>query len=152
MDLTDIASIAGKGGLFKIMKPTKNGVIVESLDKQKKKMVVGASHRVSALKDVSIYTTDSEGSVSVGEVLQKIHDEFGNDPGLDGKSDADEYRAFLKHVLPEHDENRVYPSDIKKLITWYRILMREIPEVFSKEEENATDTEQQDNTDEQSQG
>lgn len=144
MDLTDIASIAGKGGLFKIMKPTKNGVIVESLDKQKKKMVVGASHRVSVLKDVSIYTTDSEGSVGVGEVLQKIHDEFGDDPGVDSKSDADEYRAFLKHVLPEHDESRVYPSDIKKLITWYRILMREMPEVFSKEE-NATDTEQQDN-------
>lgn len=135
MNLNEIASIAGKGGLFHIIKPTRGGVIVETLDEQKKKMVMGTNHRVSILKEVSIYTTDSEGSVPLEEVFQRIYSEFGDDPGVDTSSDQDEMKAFLKHVIPDYDEERVYPSDMKKLIAWYKILYQYAPEVLKKEEE-----------------
>lgn len=133
MNLNEIASISGKGGLFHILKPTRGGVIVETLDEQKKKIVVSANHRVSVLKEVSIYTTDSEGSVSLEEVFYKIHDEFGNDLGVGTSSDPEELQAFLKHVLPEYDQERVYPSDMKKLISWYKLLYHHAPELLKKE-------------------
>lgn len=134
MDLKEIASISGKGGLYHILKPTRTGVIVESLDDQKKKLVVGANHRVSVLQEVSIYTTDAEGSVPLEDVFAKIHEEFGEDPGVD-TSDAEELKAFTKHIIPEYDEDRVYPSDMKKLVNWYKILLEYAPEVFEQQEE-----------------
>lgn len=146
MNLNEIASIAGKGGLFHIIKPTRGGVIVETLDEQKKKMVMGTNHRVSILKEVSIYTTDSEGSVPLEEVFQRIYSEFGDDPGVDTSSDQDEMKAFLKHVIPEYDEERVYPSDMKKLIAWYKILYQYAPEVLKKEEEKPEEEEEQKST------
>lgn len=134
MDLKEVASISGKGGLYHILKPTRTGVIVESLDAQKKKMVVGANHRVSVLQEVSIYTTDAEGSMPLEDVFAKIHEEFGDDPGVD-TSDAEELKAFTKHIIPEYDEERVYPSDMKKLVNWYKILLEYAPEVFEQTEE-----------------
>lgn len=140
MDFSEIASISGKGGLYHIVKPTRTGMIVETLDDQKKKMVVGANNRVSVLKEVSIYTTDAEGSVPLEDVFAKIHEEFGDDPGVD-TSDTEELRAFTKHVVPEYDEDRVYPSDMKKLVSWYKILLAQAPQVFEKKDEAQTSEE-----------
>ncbi|MEM9833333.1 MAG: DUF5606 domain-containing protein [Bacteroidota bacterium] len=136
MDLSEIASIAGKGGLFHVLKPSRSGMIVETLDDQKKKMMVNMNQRVSVLKEVSIYTTDAEGSVPLADVFQKIYQEFGDDPGVD-TSDAEELKAFLKHIVPEYDESRVYVSDMKKLVNWYGILLTHAPEAIqpAKEEE-----------------
>lgn len=130
MNLSEIASIAGKGGLFHILKPTRGGVIVETLDDQRKKMVLGANHRVSVLKEVSIYTTDSEGSVPLEAIFQKIYAEFDNDLGVETTSDPEELKAFLQHILPQYDEDRVYLSDMKKLVGWYNILYQFAPEVL----------------------
>lgn len=135
MDFSEIASISGRGGLFYILKPTRTGMVVETLDEQKKKMVVGANHRVSVLQEVSIYTTDAEGSVPLKDVFFKIHEEFGDDPGVD-TSDAEELRAFTRHIIPEYDEERVYPSDMKKLVSWYKILLQQAPEVLEKKAED----------------
>ena len=141
MDLSKIASIAGKGGLFRIMKPTRTGVIVEPLNDQKKKLVIGANYRVSVLQEVSIYTTDGEGSIPLEEVFAKIQQEFGDDPGVD-TSDAEELKAFLKHVVPNYDTERVYTSDMKKLVNWYNILSQHAPEVLSSDATTvATETE-----------
>ena len=122
MELKEIASVSGKGGLFKVLKPSKTGMILESLDSKRSKLIAGINHQVSLLDEISIYTLDSEGSRPLNEVFLKIKEEFGDDPGVDSKSDPEELRAFLKHILPEHDPDRVYPSDIKKLVTWYGIL------------------------------
>ena len=142
MDLSKIASIAGKGGLFRIMKPTRTGVIVEPLNDQKKKLVIGANYRVSVLQEVSIYTTDGEGSIPLEEVFAKIQQEFGDDLGVD-TSDAEELKAFLKHVVPNYDTERVYTSDMKKLVNWYNILSQHAPEVLSSDATTveATETE-----------
>lgn len=135
MEFKDIASISGKSGLYKIIKPTRTGVIVEALDEQKKKLVVSGNARVSVLQDVSIYTTDAENSVHLSEVLYKIKKEFGDDPGVESTSSADELEAFIKHVLPNYDPEKVYPSDMKKLVTWYYILLKEAPELLEEKKQ-----------------
>ncbi len=134
MDLSEIASIAGKGGLYHIIKPTRGGVIVETLDEQKKKMVMSTNNRVSVLKEVSIYTTDSEGSVPLETIFQKIYTEFGDDPGVESTSDTEELKAFVQHMVPNYDEDRVYPSDMKKLVSWYNILYKFAPDVLKTED------------------
>lgn len=139
MEYNEIASVAGKGGLYKVVKPTRTGVILESLDNQKKKIVANATQRISVLSDISIYTTDQEDSRSLVEVMHTIFEEFGEDPGIDSSSDSDELKAFLKHVLPEYDEQRVYPSDIKKLVSWYKVLYREAPELLSQNETDSSE-------------
>jgi Domain of unknown function (DUF5606) len=131
MELSEIASISGKGGLFRIFKPTKTGVILESMDEAKTKIVASATQRLSVLNEISIYTTTKEGTVALDTVLKKIYNDFKNDPGVDGNSDPAELKAFLKSVLPEYDEDRVYVSDIKKLVKWYSIIASYAPEILA---------------------
>lgn len=135
MTLDDIATISGKGGLFKVFKPAKSGVILESLDDAKTKLVATANHRLSILSEISIYTTTKEGTVALIDVLKKINSSFGNDLGLDAEADASELKSFLKSVLPEYDEARVYVSDIKKLVKWYGVILKYAPEILTAPEE-----------------
>jgi len=136
MTLSDIATISGKGGLFKVLAPTKSGVILESLDEAKSKMVATTNHRLSLLNEISIYTTTKEGTVGLEDVLKKIHKDFSDDLGVDANSDASELKAFMKAVLPEYDEDRVYVSDIKKLVKWYGSILKHAPELFAVTAEN----------------
>ncbi|WP_186757671.1 DUF5606 family protein [Echinicola salinicaeni] len=138
MEFNEIATVAGKPGLYKVLKPSRSGVILESMDAKKSKLVVGANHRVSILSEISIYTLTEEGSEPLQDVMIIIEKEFEGDTGLAKGADNDEYMAFMKHILPEFDEERVYPSDIKKLISWYRIIREHAPEVL---EEKATESE-----------
>jgi hypothetical protein len=137
MELTEIASISGKGGLFKVVKPGKSGVLLESLDAAKTKVVAGAAQRMSLLSEISIYTTTKEGTVALQDVLKKINKDFGTDLGVDANSDASELKSFLKSVLPEFDQDRVYVSDIKKLVKWYSVLHEYAPEVFVEKTDEA---------------
>jgi glutamate-1-semialdehyde aminotransferase len=137
MELTEIASISGKGGLFKVVKPGNAGVLLESLDAAKTKVVAGAAQRMSLLSEISIYTTTKEGTVALQDVLKKINKDFGNDLGVDVNSDANELKSFLKSVLPEYDQDRVYVSDIKKLVKWYSILHEYAPEIFVEKSDEA---------------
>jgi len=137
MTLAEIATLSGKGGLFKVVAPTKSGVILESLDEAKTKVVATASNRLSLLNEISIYTTTKEGTVALEEVLKKIHTDFGTDVGIDSNADGTELKAFLKAVLPEYDEARVYVSDIKKLVKWYELILTYAPEILAPEKEES---------------
>lgn len=139
MTIADIATVSGKGGLFRVVAPTKSGVILETLDEAKSKMVATTNHRLSLLNEISIYTVNKEGNVPLEDVLKKIQMEFGDDLGVDGNSDSDELRAFMKSVLPEFDESRVYTSDIKKLVRWYGIIRQHAPEVLAENREENTE-------------
>ena len=134
MEFKDVASVSGKSGLYKVLKPTRTGVILESMDESKTKMVTSLNARVSILDEVSIYTNTKEGSVALKEVLRKIYKEFDSDPGVDAKSSPEELKSFLKFIQPDFDENRVYPSDIKKLVQWYKTLYVQAPELLKEEE------------------
>ncbi len=135
MDLKEIASVSGKGGLFKIVKPTRSGVILESMDEKASRLVANANHRISVLKEISVYTNTSEGSVPLEEVFQTIYKEFGDDPGIDSSSSPEELKAFLQHNLPDYDRDRVYVSDIKKLVSWYKVLLQYAPETLQAPKE-----------------
>ncbi|MBE62138.1 MAG: hypothetical protein CMB89_07230 [Flammeovirgaceae bacterium] len=135
MDFSEVASVSGKGGLYRVLSPTRTGVILETLDDTKKKMIANMQSKVSILSDISIYTTDEEGAVPLKDVMIKIHKEFNGDTGLSSSSDSDELKSFLKFILPDYDEDRVYVSDIKKLVTWYNLLSAKLPELFEEPKE-----------------
>ncbi|GAA4849827.1 DUF5606 domain-containing protein [Algivirga pacifica] len=138
MKLRDVAAIAGKPGLYKILKPTRTGVIVEEIGGTKK-MVVNANQRISVLQEISIYVVgEAEESIPLEDAFKMIHEK------CEGKADvnvADEasLREFMEDALPNYDQARVYNSDIKKLVNWYNLLAANYPEVFEDDEEEATE-------------
>lgn len=134
MDLKEIATVSGKGGLFKMLKPTRSGVILESIDELKTKLVAGPQYRVSLLKEISIYTTGKESSVQLEEVLSAIFEKYSKNVPVQPKASSEELFSFLEQVVPQYDRERVYSSDIKKLVTWYTILVTYAPELFEKKE------------------
>jgi hypothetical protein len=137
MKIEEIATVSGKGGLFKVLAPTKSGVILESMDDAKTKMIATSNHKLSLLNEISIYTTTKEGTVALDHVLRKIKNEYGNDLGVDANADPSELKAFLKSVLPEYDDDRVYVSDIKKLVKWYEIIFNRAPEILEEPKDEA---------------
>ena len=132
MNFKDIATVAGKPGLYKVLKPTRSGVVLESMDEKKAKLVAGMAQRVSILSDISIYTLTEEGAEPLESVMKKIEAEYKGDTGVDSSSSDAELRAFLKSVLPEFDDARVYTSDIKKLVAWYKIIRTAFPKVLEE--------------------
>lgn len=129
--LKEVANVSGKPGLFRILKPSRAGVIVESLDGKREKTLIGPTARVSVLKDVSIFTDGAEESVALSDVFLKIREIHGEEVTLSVKTSSDkELIEFLAEVLPEFDRSKVYVSDIKKVITWYNLLSKYIPEAF----------------------
>jgi len=129
--LKEIANVSGKGGLFRILKPSRAGVIVESLDEKREKTLIGPTARVSVLKDVSIFTDGEEESAPLADVFLKIREIHGEEIVLQPKNASDkELIEFLNKVLPDFDRSKVYVSDIKKIITWYNLLSKYTPELF----------------------
>jgi len=130
--LKEIANVSGKGGLFRILKPSRAGVIVESLDEKHEKSLIGPTARVSVLKDVSIFTEGEQESIPLADVFLKIREVHGEEVTLQVKSASDkDLIEFLNEILPEFDRSRVYVSDIKKVITWYNLLSKYIPQLFT---------------------
>lgn len=115
---------------------------MESLDEKKQKLVVGADARVSILSEISIYTHTADGATPLIDVMRTIHSEFDGDTDLDKNSDSEELKSFLKHVLADYDEDRVYVSDIKKLVTWYNLITKICPEVLDADLEEDSQEEE----------
>lgn len=119
-DLKDIITVAGMPGLYRILKPTTQGVLVESLSADKKRLVMNQNKPVSKLEDISIYTEAD--TVPLADILKKAEELFGKTLPVNPKSDDASLREWMEKVLPEYDKERVYPSNIKKLVAWYEIL------------------------------
>ena len=122
MDLGGIISISGMSGLYKVIAQSKSGLIVESL-LDKKRMPAHSTNRISALADVSIYSTGDD--VPLKDVFQKIYDKEKGGPCIDHKSADAELRKYFKAAFAEYDEERVYTSDIKKVLMWYNLLQKD---------------------------
>lgn len=121
--LETILAISGKPGLFKLVSRGNNNLIVETLDTQKKRFPAFAADKIISLADIAMYTDEKE--VPLRQVLNNIKaKESGKTTSIDyRKASKDELYAFLGEVLPNFDGDRIYPSDIKKLIQWYNILV-----------------------------
>lgn len=128
--LKEIANFSGKSGLYRILKPGRGGVIVESLDGKREKSMIGASSRVSVLKDISIFMAEEEKSTPLADVFMSVHSKY-KDQTLDAKALSDyQLIDFMTEVLPGYDTDKVYLSDIRKIISWYNILSVQLPEIF----------------------
>jgi hypothetical protein len=116
MELKDIFSIAGMSGLYKVASQMRSGILVESLA-DGKKTPVGTNHRVSSLSDISVFTTT--GDIPLAEVLKTIHRKTSGNISVDLKADNDTLKKYFKTLIENYDEERVYVSDIKKMLGWY---------------------------------
>ena len=129
--LQEVANISGKPGLYRIVKPGRAGVIVESLDQLHKREMINANAKVSVLKEISVYTEDINKATPLGEIFLSIRKDFGNKVELDTKNATNkEIFDFFGKVMPDFDKERVYPTDVKKIINWYNILSENLPELF----------------------
>jgi hypothetical protein len=122
MSLDKILSVSGKPGLYQIVTQTRTGAVVESLI-DKKRITVGAHSNISILSEIAIYTLTEE--VPLRDVLKKVKDkESGKPTSISHKDGNDTLEEFFFEVLPDYDEDRVYPSDIKKVVQWYNLLQK----------------------------
>ena len=122
MTLDKILSISGKPGLFKIVTQTRSGLVAESLI-DGKKTSVNVHSNVSILSEIAIYTLTEE--VPLRDVLKKIMDkENGQPTAVSHKASKIELEEYFFEVLPDYDEDRVYASDIKKIVQWYNLLQQ----------------------------
>jgi hypothetical protein len=119
MNLEKILAITGKPGLYALKVQTRSGFVAESLI-DGKKITVGLRNNVSLLSEISMYTHSEEKPLA--EVMRNIAVKENNGPALSHKEDNDKLIAYFKEVLPDYDEDRVYPSDIKKVLNWYNML------------------------------
>ncbi|PZD78235.1 DUF5606 domain-containing protein [Mesonia sp. K7] len=131
MSFDKILSISGKPGLYEIKAQTKGGFIAQKID-DKKKLNVNLRHNVSMLSEIAMYTYTEE--VPLREVFQKIADKENGGETISHKESKAKLESYFQEVLPEYDEDRVYASDIKKVVQWYNMLVKSGINNFAEEE------------------
>ncbi len=118
MNLLGIVAVSGKPGLWKALAQNKTGYILESLDAHKTKLVANLSTaKIAALHEITIFGLDED--IKLTDVFERMKN-AGTVP--DAKADGKKLRAFFREVAPDHDEEKVYASDMKKVINWYQSL------------------------------
>lgn len=132
MNLENILAISGKPGLFKLVSKSKKNIIVESFE-DKKRFPTGTLTNISSLGDIAIYTYDEE--IPLKDVFLKIHKKENGAKAISHKSDKKELIGYFREVLPKYDEERVYPSNLKKIVQWYNILVDSDFGFLTKEDE-----------------
>ena len=137
MELSKILSISGRAGLFKVISQAKNAVIVESLTDPKRFPVFG-HEKMSSLEEISVFTTDED--LPLKEVFKAMYEKLQENETVDPKSDSKVLQVFFLEMVPEYDQERVYPSDIKKILNWYNLLLANQLLDFSGEEEEKEKT------------
>jgi hypothetical protein len=119
MNLKDILAISGESTLFKFVAQGKNAVIVENLETGRR-FSAGAHLRVSALDEISIFTSGED--MPLGNVMDRLWDKESGGEAISHRQPDAELKKYFAEVLPEYDRDRVYTSDIKKVLHWYNIL------------------------------
>jgi len=140
--LKTILSISGKPGLYKLVSQGKNMLIVESISAEKKRFPAYSHEKIISLGDIAMYTEEDE--VPLKDVLNSMKEkENGQVASIDvKKSTPDQLRSYLAEILPTFDRDKVYPTDIKKLISWYNILItNDITDFDTVEEETSEEEE-----------
>ncbi|APG64382.1 hypothetical protein LPB136_02925 [Tenacibaculum todarodis] len=121
MDFNKIIAVTGKPGLFEILSQTKTGVIVKNL-LEDKRFPITATHNVSLLENIAIYTYEKE--VPLGAVIKAIADKEDGKEAISHKESGKKLEAYFAEVLPDYDAERVYTSNIKKVVQWYNLLAK----------------------------
>ena len=142
MDLSKIVSIAGKPGLYMIKSQAIGRIIVESLI-DGKNIPAFAHDRMSSLEEISIFSVDEDRPLK--EVFKGIHDKMGDQVDFDVKKATNEQlRAKFLEVMPDYDQEAVYPSDMKKVFQWYQMLMdKNLLDFTEERQEEAAETKEE---------
>lgn len=120
MEFSKIIAVTGKPGLYQVISQSKNAIIVESL-LDKKRGAVNAAQNVSLLENIAIYTYEED--MPLLDVFKAIYTKTEGSKALSHKESGNKLQAFFAEVLPNYDDERVYTSNIKKVIQWYNILI-----------------------------
>lgn len=121
MELKDILSITGQPGLYKYIAQSKTGMIVESIENQKR-MNAYASQKISSLEDIAIFTNEKE--MPLAEVLKKMYEKETGKAAIDHKAENKDLEKYFAELIPDYDRDRVYASHIKKIVSWYNLLVQ----------------------------
>jgi hypothetical protein len=136
MDLKEILSVSGKPGLFKTIAQTKNGVIIEALS-DGKRLQAFASDKISSLGEISIFTTADD--MPLREVFRLMQEKTSGEPAPGTKASDKDLKAFFESVVPGYDQERVYVSHMKKIISWFNLLIANGITDFSEPAEESTE-------------
>ncbi len=137
MSLEKIIAISGKPGLYELISQTRGGFIVTALADGKKQSI-SMKNNVSVLTEIAIYTYGEE--VPLKDVLASINEKENGEPTISHKSSKKELENLLREILPEYDEERVYASDIKKIVQWYNLLQQAGVELAISEDDKSKTT------------
>ncbi|MGJ8742965.1 DUF5606 family protein [Polaribacter sp.] len=135
MEFNKIIAVTGKPGLYQVVSQSKNAIIVEALA-DKKRLAINTTQNVSLLENIAIYTYEEE--VPLLKVFKIIADKTAGKEALSHKENGKKLETFFTEILPDYDEERVYTSNIKKVIQWFNILIKAGLD-FSKIEATATE-------------
>lgn len=119
MVLKDILAISGEPGLFKFIAQGKNAIIVEHLETGKRSSAY-SSAKVSSLEDISVFTENED--LLLGKVFDKIFEKESGGPAIDSKTEAEKLKKYFEEIIPDYSKEKVYVSDMKKIILWYNLL------------------------------
>jgi hypothetical protein len=120
MEFNKIIAVTGKPGLFEVVSQTKTGIIVESLN-DKKRVPILSTHNVSLLENIAIFTYDEE--VPLLTIFKSISEKEEGKETISHKESGAKLSSFFAEILPEYDQERVYTSNIKKIVQWYNALI-----------------------------
>ena len=129
MNVEKILAISGKPGLYELKVQTRSGFVAESM-LDGKRITVGMRSNVSLLSEISMYTHSEEKPLV--EIMRAIAVKENEGPAISHKEDTAKLLEYFKQIVPDYDEDRVYPSDIKKVLNWYNMLQAK--GMVSKEE------------------
>ncbi|NPA44082.1 MAG: hypothetical protein GXO49_00960 [Chlorobi bacterium] len=140
MELSKILSIGGKPGLYKHIAQSKTGIVIESITDGKRTSAF-ASEQISSLNDISIFTNDED--VKLEDVFKNIYEKEGGKKAINPKkASSEEIKAYFESVLPDYDKDRVYVSDMKKVLKWYNLLVENNILEFNKEDDKVEEKEE----------
>jgi hypothetical protein len=137
MVLKDILAISGESGLFKFIAQGKNAIIVEHVETGKRSSAF-SSAKVSSLEDISVFTESED--LPLGKVFDKIFEKESGGLAIDSKSEAEKLKKYFEELIPDYSREKVYVSDIKKIILWYNLLQKKSMLVM-EEPDKPADTE-----------
>jgi len=133
MEFSKILSILGRPGLYKVISQAKNAVIVESLIDQKR-FPVFEHEKISSMEEIRVFSAGDD--IPLTDVFKTMHDKLQEKEAIDPKSDNKLLKDFFLEMVPDYDQNRVYVSDIKKILNWYNLLLKSDLLDFPDEEES----------------
>ena len=141
MDLKDIMAISGKPGLYKFVAQGRNAIIVEQIETGKRTSAF-THERINSLEEITVFTDDKDKPLK--DVFKAIYEKEDGKESISPKSDNQTLKDYFGEVVPDYDHDRVYVSDIKKILAWYNILQKADMLSFEEEEEKEEKEEKED--------